>query len=240
MKYQITVPKPCHENWNGMSKTQQGKFCQSCNKEVVDFTKLTTSEISRKVFSKDNLCGRFKEDQLNKEIATSKKHALSKIAASIVLVSAITASEPIFSQSKKDTIIIKNHQKENVFINDNSDDDFFEIKGKVKGESLDFPGVNIVLKGTNIGTQTDFDGNFSIKIPNKKTKSTILVFSYLGYKNQEIDVLAIKKPLVVELEEDDVFLGEVVITTGMIAIEKKPNVFKKIGNFFRKKENRKY
>lgn len=223
-----------------MSKTQQGKFCKSCHKEVVDFTKLTAAEISKKVLFTNKLCGRFKGEQLNKEISTSKKHPLSKIAASIVLVSAITASEPIFSQSKKDTIVVKNHQKENAFINDNSDDKFIDIRGKVKGESLDFPGVNIVLKGTNISTQTDFDGNFSMKIPNKKAKSIILVFSYLGYKNQEIDVLAIKKPLVVEMQEDDVFLGDVAITTGMIAIKKKPNLFKKIGNFFRKKENRKY
>ena len=38
------------------------------------------------------------------------------------------------------------------------------------------------------------------------------------------------------MEEDDVMLGEIVITTGMIAIEKKPTIFKRIGNIFRKKD----
>lgn len=235
MKYQITIPKPCHENWSKMSQTQKGKFCKSCSKEVVDFTKLSVSEISRKVLKEENLCGRFKATQLNTEIETIKKSNVSKIAASLALVSAIAVSEPVFSQSKKDTIDVLNYQKGKVYIENDSIEKFISIKGKIKDISGDLPGVNIHLKGTKIGAQTDFDGNFSIKIPNKKRKSPILVISYLGYKTQVVAVLSIKKPLIIEMEEDDVVLGEIV-TTGMIAIEKKPTIFKRIGNIFRKKD----
>ena len=47
------------------------------------------------------------------------------------------------------------------------------------------PGVNVVVKNTTKGTNTDFDGNFSIE---DVSSGDVLVFSYLGYKSQEISV----------------------------------------------------
>jgi len=46
------------------------------------------------------------------------------------------------------------------------------------------PGVNIVVQGTNQGTQSDFDGNFSIAA----SEGDILVFSYIGSLTQEVVV----------------------------------------------------
>lgn len=61
----------------------------------------------------------------------------------------------------------------------------FELKGNVTDQSnLPLPGVNIIVKGTANGTQTDFDGNFSIMLK----ENEVLVFSYLSYKNQEYKV----------------------------------------------------
>ena len=34
----LYIPKPCHEDWNKMTPTQQGKFCSSCSKQVIDFS----------------------------------------------------------------------------------------------------------------------------------------------------------------------------------------------------------
>ena len=47
------------------------------------------------------------------------------------------------------------------------------------------PGVNVVVKNTTKGTNTDFDGNFSIE---GVSSGDVLVFSYIGYKSQEISV----------------------------------------------------
>ena len=46
------------------------------------------------------------------------------------------------------------------------------------------PGVNILIKGTNDGTATDFDGNYSIEA----SQGDVLVFSFVGFANQEITV----------------------------------------------------
>jgi hypothetical protein len=38
---QINIPKPCHENWHSMTPKEQGRFCGSCDKIVVDFSKMS-------------------------------------------------------------------------------------------------------------------------------------------------------------------------------------------------------
>ncbi len=63
----ISINEPCHENWDKMSANDQGAFCLSCQKNVVDFSKKTLSQIKEFFESKkdsSSVCGRFKEDQL--------------------------------------------------------------------------------------------------------------------------------------------------------------------------------
>ncbi|WP_343330967.1 hypothetical protein [Polaribacter staleyi] len=66
-KLKITIPKPCHENWNKMTQKEKGKFCSSCSKTVIDFTKKTTSEITDYLIKnkKKRVCGHFYKKQLN-------------------------------------------------------------------------------------------------------------------------------------------------------------------------------
>jgi len=41
----LSIPEPCHEDWQEMTPNQQGKFCGACAKTVVDFTKKSVKEI---------------------------------------------------------------------------------------------------------------------------------------------------------------------------------------------------
>jgi len=41
----LHIPTPCHEDWNTMTPVEKGKFCGSCNKEVVDFSLMTDAEV---------------------------------------------------------------------------------------------------------------------------------------------------------------------------------------------------
>jgi len=56
----------------------------------------------------------------------------------------------------------------------------------VDSEGIPIPGVNIIVKNTTNGTDTDFDGKFSIQIPDND--KTTLVFSSIGYTKQEIAI----------------------------------------------------
>lgn len=71
---------------------------------------------------------------------------------------------------------------------------------------LPLPGASIVEKGTTNGTQTDFDGNYSIEVSNGAT----LVVSYIGYAKQEIAVNG-RTNINITLEEDASQLDEVVL-----------------------------
>src|SRR5690606_3405380 len=91
------------------------------------------------------------------------------------------------------------------------------ISGTVADESgLPLPGVNIIVKGTTNGTQTDFDGKYSI---NAKT-GDVLSFTYVGLKSQEVTV-GTSNTLNVTMQEDASVLDEVVVTALGIKREKK-------------------
>lgn len=68
----LTIPKPCHENWDAMTPDEKGKFCSVCSKTVRDFTIVSDEEILD-VFSDsaENICGNFNESQLNRDLQFS-------------------------------------------------------------------------------------------------------------------------------------------------------------------------
>lgn len=69
MKTKITIPKPCHEDWNKMTPTQKGAFCKVCSKEVKDFTKSTDQEILNTLNeSESSICGHINASQLNRNL----------------------------------------------------------------------------------------------------------------------------------------------------------------------------
>ena len=70
------------------------------------------------------------------------------------------------------------------------------------------PGVNVIVKGTSVGTTTDASGNYSI---NAGQEATTLVFSFIGYATQEVEI-GTRTSVNVTMAEDTRQLGEVVVT----------------------------
>lgn len=66
-KFKLSIPEPCHEDWNKMTPDQTGRFCQSCVKSVVDFSGMKTAEIQEYFIQNrgKGVCGRFRTEQLN-------------------------------------------------------------------------------------------------------------------------------------------------------------------------------
>ncbi|TXE06595.1 SusC/RagA family TonB-linked outer membrane protein [Gelidibacter salicanalis] len=93
-----------------------------------------------------------------------------------------------------------------------------EIKGTVtsKAEGIPLPGVNVTIKGTSIGTQTNFDGEFTLMA----SVGDVLHFSYIGMSTTEMTV-GQASVVNVQMAEDAEQLSEVVITALGIKKEKK-------------------
>ncbi|MGA0557576.1 SusC/RagA family TonB-linked outer membrane protein [Larkinella sp. VNQ87] len=84
----------------------------------------------------------------------------------------------------------------------------FTVKGTItadNGERL--PGASVLLKGTTTGASTDAEGNYSLNLPNG---NGTLVFSYIGYVNQEIEV-GNRSQIDVKLVSSDKTLDEIVV-----------------------------
>jgi TonB-dependent starch-binding outer membrane protein SusC len=84
-----------------------------------------------------------------------------------------------------------------------------QVKGTVTDENnASTPGVNILIQGTTSGTVTDADGDYTINVPGPEA---ILIFSYIGYKTQEIRV-GQQSQIDISLDPDISTLGEIVVT----------------------------
>lgn len=83
------------------------------------------------------------------------------------------------------------------------------VKGVVSDENkVPIPGVNIMVKGTKKGTVTDFDGRYTL---NDVAVNSVLVYSYLGYKEKQVSVKRNNETINVTMQEDLESLDEVVV-----------------------------
>lgn len=90
------------------------------------------------------------------------------------------------------------------------------VSGTVSDNTgMPLPGVSVLVKGTKTGTQTDFDGKYTIKA----SSNQVLIFSYIGMKTQE--VAATSSTVNVKLKDDSVELEGVVVTALGIKKEEK-------------------
>jgi TonB-linked SusC/RagA family outer membrane protein len=82
------------------------------------------------------------------------------------------------------------------------------ISGVISDDDANpLPGVNVFIKGTNVGTATDFDGNYSISV----NTGDVLLFSFVGFSSQEVTV-GDENTIDVSMVTDYANLDEVVIT----------------------------
>jgi len=116
-KIQLSIAEPCHENWDGMTPVEKGKFCGACQKQVVDFSNMSDRQVAeffKKPImsqSKDGaVCGRFMTDQLDRPIEIPRKriHWLKyffQIALPAFLVSMKVSAQKTQGKIKMTTVV---------------------------------------------------------------------------------------------------------------------------------------
>lgn len=214
MKNQISlnIIKPCSEKFDQFSPTQKGGFCGSCQKEVIDFTTINAQEIVDYFGTKktQNTCGRFKSDQLT--FYSQKRKRISFLSgiglACLSLLSISTAQAQEAKQQSESSEKKPSEMPSSKFQKDIS------VKGHVSEKNTPLPGVNVVLEGTTIGTQTNFDGDFVF--PQKLKQGDVLIFSYIGLTTQKVVITDADSTSKIELKinmnmDSFILMGDVAV-----------------------------
>jgi len=183
----VNIPEPCQEDWHRMSPRDKGRHCSACNKTVMDFTSQTDEKIVKTLTNTEQICGRFKTSQLNREmvLARKDKNNYLSLVASGVLAFMTLGSQDILAQGSPKTVKIDSLKTP-------------KVKGKIAQsilkekvvtglvttaeDGLPLPGAAVIVKGTSRGAQTDFDGKYSIKV----SVGEILEFLYVGHIDSQV------------------------------------------------------
>lgn len=239
-KINIQINKPCAQDFNSFAKTANGGFCNSCKKNVVDFTKMCDQEIFNYFDSeKSKTCGVFLESQLksySNSIQLLNKPKSTSFASSIFGLSlfSILSFNNGYSQEKINTnTTVKEENitsKKDTVSKDLNET--FTVNGTISDSSGPLPGANIYLKNTNIGTSTDIDGKFTF--PKQLKKGDVLVANFIGLKDHEIIVKSKNESITMsyDIKLDNCYL----VMMGEVATDKvyksKRTLFQKIKSLF--------
>lgn len=227
-KINISIPKPCHENWEAMTPAEKGRFCSVCSKTVLDFTKASDREIVQTLNQMENACGRFYNHQLNRNLMVPKPKKSYWFLASISLLGFLGLNNSVALAQNPP----KTEQTDKIKTTQDSTKTTFSLKkitGVVSDELGPLAGASIEVIGINKTTVTDFDGNFTIEVEEGQK----LLISYIGFHNKEIIVDSNTQHVSVKLEENlDLY------TTGIIETGYKKKTFfgrqiQKVRNWFR-------
>ena len=120
-KIQLTIAEPCHENWENMSPVQQGKFCGSCQKQVVDFSNMSDRQVAEffKKPSTGSVCGRFMTDQLDRPMDIPRKRIPWVKYFFQFALPAFLMSMKVSAQKTKGTVSIISKDTAKIEVNNN-------------------------------------------------------------------------------------------------------------------------
>lgn len=219
----ITIPEPCDQNWNEMQPCGLNRFCNKCDKQIIDFTFYSDVALTRIIKENEGrICGKFTIDQLDRElIAPKKKNSFfAKFSTSwfgfwlfltspfqTVKAQVQTEVAPVLKTSTKDT---------NQFV----------ISGTVVDKNQD-PLFGLKVKIVELGLKalTDIDGNFKFIFNKNSFESYSIEIWGFGF-NDTIRINSISPntaDIKVVFPEDS--LSKEMPMLGIVIIEPKLDVF---------------
>jgi hypothetical protein len=213
---QINIAEPCHENWSNMNATEQGRFCSSCQKEVVDFSVMEDPEIfltlQKAEQSNQSICGRVYHTQLNRPIVSTTQKVKNQIAWYWKYITAFflfSTEAKVFAQKNtppKETVTKLDCTRIKMGITVAVSQRIKEIVGIVVNEKNEpLPYANIKIKGNKKIITTDSTGRFTINA--NKYSDTL-----------EISFLNVKKDFALFNQHSDNFVLEIVQKNEEVAV----------------------
>ena len=198
-KIQLSIPEPCHENWQNMTPKDQGRFCNSCAKVVVDFSTMADVEVLNYFSNLKNekVCGRVLPVQLEAPISmpvTPNKRKywywnyltliflfFSRSSAKAQTTKGEVVSIPVTTQPPvKMGMIASGVQVKHSAV----------IAGKITDENgKGIPFATIRIKNSQLSARADDYGVYSLK---SNVLNTVLVISAPGYTTAEFNTAGLK------------------------------------------------
>ena len=219
----VQIPKPCSQSWDEMTLENGGRHCAACSKTVTDFTRMSDAQILEVLRATTSDCGRFRVEQLNRELMAlpaEKRFSFAsfyKLAASLLLV--LSASN-LTAQTKKSIETTTQEKKP-----PRAPRGKVIISGIVKDQfGNPLIGSMVSIEDSKIGTMAGINGEFEFSVPDsmfsKNPENELVVkCNYIGAREYSLRVqkeqLSKTLNIVMNIPEDDVKI-KVVQYGGMI------------------------
>lgn len=203
---EISIRKPCSQNWDDFEKHDGRGYCTLCEKHVIDFTTYSDREtVDFFTNLKGKTCGKFRRDQLKSYPIDSKPKGFNRIFAFITAGVVVLTQAPEANAQK-----IRTEQVSRQGDSETSDQVVstrrkiaFVVSGRVLDEDkIPVPWANIVVKGSTVGTTTDENGIFRMVCTARPNDDITLIISFIGYTTVERTV---------NTEESFVYIGSIVL-----------------------------
>lgn len=221
---QLSIAEPCDKNWANMQPEEQGRFCTSCKKNVIDFTVMDNKEMYTTILKSDaNICGRFNQAQLDIPLLqeVKKKQYWHKYFFSFLVPGFLFAKQAV-AQKKigkvKATTTVCNTVTMGMVLREIVQKHF-----KFSGVVMDADSKEIISNASvqinerTDGVITDSAGNFTLTAKTTSPAITVII-SAIGFKTKEIEMAIpandfIVSNEIISLHRKVKLLGEVVIVS---------------------------
>jgi len=214
----IQVKKPCQENWEAMHPSEQGRFCDSCRKTVIDFTAMSDEQLVD-YFKKHSgaVCGRFETTQLENPLPLPVKRIpwlkyFFQVSLPALLLSYKSSAQRILHKNIQSAVLLESKSVQpKLLVNKQW------VSGKNTGnggEPVSF--ATIMIPGTRIGTVARIDGTFRLLV---STGDRFLKISAVGYQAKIIPIRDTTLEACMNIPlKDNVLLSSVTIRSNLNSI----------------------
>lgn len=201
-KFTLEILSPCSENFQTMISNNNGSFCNSCAKNVIDLSRKTNSEVAKFISEnkEQSICARLKVTQLVEEFEYRETSKLNNLKYAAVAASILLASNAI------------GQEKTLVKTEINSPDPNTLIMGKVAHSEYNDAKILVFVKGKLLEAKTKktfTDKKYSnLVLMVNGSQSPVKIDSKTGQFSIPVQVLRSSKTLVVTITGDDYYFSK--------------------------------
>lgn len=186
--FKLKIENSCHEKWEKMHLNTAGKFCDSCQKNVIDFTTKTPREIAQIISEANgNACGRFAARQLEQEYSASvtpcnETNWYQSVAASFLVMLGVKTTHaqdtivktPLVITEKRETPLLIG---DTVIVEQRVEEKVYKIEGQMvdaeTGEPIPFQKISDITR--RVGAFSDVDGKFVMNIHSSSLSDSLQI-----------------------------------------------------------------